>query len=232
MTFSPHGGAAPGAPLGAAAPPGTRGLPLSACSDPEVATTSRRGARAPPPRSASRARRVVGRCWADGAYAFAEDVDDAEDGGVDSTAEAWLAADGRPALADALRTPADAYGRTASQNDDAGPDDAETKTETESRPFAIVATAREPARFGGAPVAVRVVVGSAVSSEGGADVNYAVGTPEPTTYPSAASDSGSHASRGGWALHAESAALGDGRRRRARRGDVHVRAPRGGAAAG
>lgn len=151
---------------------------------------------------------MVGRCWADGAYAFAEETGFVEDGGVDSTAEAWLAADGRPALADALRTPADAYGRTASQNDDAGPDDAETKTETESRPFAIVATAREPARYGGAPVAVRVVVGSAVSSEGGADVNYAVGAPEPTTYPSAASDSSTHASRGGWALHAESAASG------------------------
>ena len=209
VTFSPHGGAAPGAPLGAAAPPGTRGLPLSACrAILEVATTSAGGGAGAAAASSVAARRVVGRCWADGAYAFAEDVDDAEDGGVDSTAEAWLAADGRPALADALRTPADAYGRTASRNDDAGPDDAETKTETESRPFAIVATAREPARFGGAPVAVRVVVGSAVSSEGGADVNYAVGTPEPTTYPSAASDSGSHASRGGWALHAESAASG------------------------
>ena len=205
VTFSPHGGAAPGAARRRRAP-GTRGLPLSACrAILEVATTSA-GAGAAAVGVA--ARRVVGRCWADGAYAFAEDVDDAEDGGVHSTAEAWLAADGRPALADALRTPADAYGRTASQNDDAGPDDAETKTETESRPFAIVATAREPARFGGAPVAVRVVVGSAVSSEGGADVNYAVGTPEPTTYPSAASDSGSHASRGGWALHAESAASG------------------------
>ena len=108
MTFSPHGGAAPGAPLGAAAPPGTRGLPLSACrAILEVATTSAgRGRRR---RVERRGAAGGGRCWADGAYAFAEDVDDAEDGGVHSTAEAWLAADGRPALADALRTPADAY---------------------------------------------------------------------------------------------------------------------------
>ena len=54
VTFSPHGGAAPGAPLGAAAPPGTRGLPLSACrAILEVATTSA-GRGAPPPRRASR----------------------------------------------------------------------------------------------------------------------------------------------------------------------------------
>ena len=212
VTFSPHGGAAPGAPLGAAAPPGTRALPLSACrAILEVATTSAGGGAGAAAASSVAARTVVGRCWADGAYAFAEETGFVEDGPEDGPAEAWLAADGRPALADALRTPANAYGRTAG---DAGAD-AGADAGGASRPFAVVATAREPARFGGAPVVVRVVVGSAVGPEGGADVTYAVGAPEPTTYPSdpPASDSGvsgsrAFFSRGGWALHAESAAEG------------------------
>jgi len=223
VTFSPHGGAAPGAPLGAAAPPGTRALPLSACrAILEVATTSAGGGAGAAAASSVAARTVVGRCWADGAYAFAEETGFVEDGPEDGPAEAWLAADGRPALADALRTPAN-----ADAGDDAG-DDAGTSAGDDagdaSRRFAVVATAREPARFGGAPVVVRVVVGSAVGPEGGADVTYAVGAPEPTTYypsdppDSGVSDSGvsgvsgsqqnAFFSRGGWALHAESAAEG------------------------
>jgi len=227
VTFSPHGGAAAGAPLGAAAPPGTRALPLSACrAILEVATTSAGGGAGAAAASSVAARTVVGRCWADGAYAFAEETGFVEDGPEDGPAEAWLAADGRPALADALRTPANAYERrtagdaSADASADAGDDAGDA-----SRRFAVVATAREPARFGGAPVVVRVVVGSAVGPEGGADVTYAVGAPEPTTYyPSDPPDSGvsdsfgvsgvsgsqqnAFFSRGGWALRAESAAEG------------------------
>ena len=199
VTFSPHGAAILGR--------SPRGLALSDCRAVlEVATTSveggRGGAAAAAPSVA--ARRVVGRCWGEGAYAFAEEPDPnpTDDGfGKD---EAWLAADGRPALGDALRTPAGAPGADA--------EDADAEDAAEKIPHAsVVATAREPARFGGAPVSARVVIGSAVGPEGGADVTYAIGVPEPATY---GADDGGGAiqaeSRAGWTLSSESGAGASG----------------------
>ena len=193
--------------LGSSAPCATRPLHHLVGHEVEVAALTRprregRRGRAGAPSVA--ARRVVGRCWGEGAYAFAEEPDPnpTDDGfGKD---EAWLAADGRPALGDALRTPAGAPGADA--------EDADAEDAAEKIPHAsVVATAREPARFGGAPVSARVVIGSAVGPEGGADVTYAIGVPEPATY---GADDGGGAiqaeSRAGWTLSSESGAGASG----------------------
>jgi hypothetical protein len=75
--------------------------------------------------------------------------------------------------------------------------------------FVVSATASEPARFGGAPVFVRVALGSAVGPEGGKDVTYAIGAPEPTTYPPCEGESQTLCvSRGGWSVSNDDAANG------------------------
>ena len=120
---------------------------------------------------------------------------------------AWLAADGRPALADAMRTPLLETGSSREDpTGDASEDAAAFNAETSfvGKTLVVSATARAPARFGGAPVLVRVAVGSAVGPEGGADVTYAVGAPEPTTYREG--DSHAYASRGGWSVSNDDAA--------------------------
>ena len=210
VTFSPHGAAAPGPT------PGPNGLPLSECrAILEVATTSVGGAEGS---AASRvARRVVGRCWALGPYVLAEETEDFDfDSGPSpvrrggsfeqyESRAAWLAADGRPALADAMRTPlletaSSREDPTGDASEDAAAFNALNETFFVGKTFVVSATARAPARFGGAPVLVRVAVGSAFGPEGGADVTYAVGAPEPTTYCE------TYASRGGWSVSNDDAA--------------------------
>jgi hypothetical protein len=188
VTFSPHGGASMGPNLK------PNGLPCSECrAILEVATTSQ-GAGAEGGSAAygqTVARRVVGRCWALGPYVLASpetspDFESIDSGpGYQSRAAAWLAADGRPALADAMRTPRPR--ETASEVSREDPPGGDASEDAENvfvgKTFVVSATASEPARFGGAPVFVRVALGSAVGPEGGKDVTYAIGAPEPTTYP-------------------------------------------------
>uniref|UniRef100_A0A7S0CSM3 Flagellar associated protein n=1 Tax=Micromonas pusilla TaxID=38833 RepID=A0A7S0CSM3_MICPS len=227
VTFSPHGGASMGPNLK------PNGLPCSECrAILEVATTSQ-GAGAEGGSAAygqTVARRVVGRCWALGPYVLAspsetEDFESIDSfgpgpGPVDrggsfeqyrSRAAVTLAADGRPALADAMRTPRPR--ETASEVSREDPPKGDASEDAENvfvgKTFVVSATASEPARFGGAPVFVRVALGSAVGPEGGKDVTYAIGAPEPTTYPPCEGESQTLCvSRGGWSVSNDDAANG------------------------
>jgi hypothetical protein len=222
VTFSPHGGASMGPNLK------PNGLPCSECrAILEVATTSQ-GAGAEGGSAAygqTVARRVVGRCWALGPYVLAspetEDFESFDSGPglvqlggsfeqYQSRAAVMLAADGRPALADAMRTPRPRETASSEHGEDP-PLDASEDAENVfvGKTFVVSATASEPARFGGAPVFVRVALGSAVGPEGGKDVTYAIGAPEPTTYPPCEGESQTLCvSRGGWSVSNDDAANG------------------------
>jgi hypothetical protein len=223
VTFSPHGGASMGPNRS-----GINGLPCSECrAILEVATTSE-GAGAEGGSAAygqTVARRVVGRCWALGPYVLAspetEDFESFDSGPglvqlggsfeqYQSRAAVMLAADGRPALADAMRTPRPRETASSEHGEDP-PLDASEDAENVfvGKTFVVSATASEPARFGGAPVFVRVALGSAVGPEGGKDVTYAIGAPEPTTYPPCEGESQTLCvSRGGWSVSNDDAANG------------------------